>query len=204
MIQRSRQKGFTLIEVAVTLLLFSLTMGVLWEFFSNTYSTYVMFDKKSMLSDQSRITTSFIREEIRSAEGITIEVLTGAALSLEEVNPPSATGPTHEIKGILSQIKFANQTTGPGILKKKRSIKMETNTTTQGGLGKYRLIYTAGGTSSLISDKVENIKVIRDADSSVVQFECIFNEDGETQSTQIIRNIFSESLEYKEKYSSIP
>lgn len=190
--KRLDQKGFSLIEVVVALLLFSLLMGSLWEFFGNTYSVYTQFDKKTNLDDEARRISSFIREEIRLADKV--------AITLEDnsiIYPPNTTGSSIEIKD--KQLKIINlNTTGGGTKKPSRSIKLSSNGLDKSGQLMYKLEYTANGTPSLISDKIKNIKITKEKDSSIVEFTC---EVRQVNDTQEIKNVFSESLEYKEKYT---
>ncbi|MDF2613655.1 MAG: hypothetical protein K0S71_1441 [Clostridia bacterium] len=191
-------KGFTLIEVIVALLLFSLLMGALWEFFGNTYSVYTQFDHKTNLSDESRRVSSFIREEIRLADQVTITVEGSPEL---KIHPPE-TPKTMESSSLVKDKQLAKielKTAGSG-RKGDRRIELSENASFDNGEGLYKLVYIANSTSSLISDKIQNIKVTREEDSPIVVFECTISKKGETQAAQIVQHIFSESLEYKAKY----
>ncbi|WP_069998221.1 PilW family protein [Cellulosilyticum sp. I15G10I2] len=199
------QKGFTVLEVIVALLLFSLLMGSLWHFFGETYSLYIKFDHKSDLSEQARIITSFIREEIRLADEVTLTVKTvdGSDKKISPPEHPKTSESSDLIEGEFVTIDL-NTASGTGTKKGKRQIILRENTSTEKDQGKYRLFYKANFTESLISDKIEQIKVIREKDASIVQFECILAITRDGEIFQEVQNVFSESLQYKIAYEVTP
>ena len=81
-------------------------------------------------------------------------------------------------------------------LDKESKIEMKAITTE--GKGNYQLIYTANSSSSLISDMIENIKVKREKDSDVVEFTCDFYKKNETLDQLKLKEIFTETLAYKQ------
>jgi len=182
------QRGFSLIEVVVALLLFSLLMGSLWEFFSNTYSVYNKFDKKTNLSDESRMVSSFIREEVRLADQVTIKVK-DATTNVEYTIKPEE---TFRITGNLEEI-ILNTTETIG-RKQKRKLLLTENPPGAKDKGKFKLDYVANLITSPIADKIENIKVTREENSSIIEFECTLIKNGDIQK---VENTFSESLKYK-------
>ena len=194
------QKGFTLLEVVVALLLFSLLMGSLWQFYGDTYSMYIKFDHKTDLSEQARIATSFIREEMRLAEKVTITVKTGT--EEKKIQPPTETKTSEssdKIEGELVKIELST-TPGTGSKKEDRQIGLRKNTLSANDQGAYHLLYKANSTESLISDKIYNIKVIREQNSPIVHFECTLAVIRNGEIFQQVENVFSESLEYKIAY----
>ncbi len=194
------QKGFTVLEVVVALLLFSLLMGSLWQFYGDTYSMYIKFDHKTNLSEQARISTSFIREEIRLAEEVTITVKDGTEeKTIHPPTVPQTSKSSDKIEGELVKIELrTTPRTGSG--KENRQIRLRENASTQNDQGAYHLLYKANFTESLISDKIHNIKVTREENSPIVRFECTLAVSRNGEIFQQVENVFSESLEYKIAY----
>lgn len=179
------QKGFTVLEVIVALLLFSLLMGSLWQFYGETYRGYISFDQQADLSEQSRLVTNFIREEIRLSDQVTIEVWSGS--EKKYINFPSES--SDSLTGDLSEI-LLNTKAGTSTQKGDRKIKLVGES----------LYYEANHVPSLISDKVDNIKVIKETDSPIIQFECTYAIKKNGTVIQSFQNTFSESLQYKMPY----
>jgi prepilin-type N-terminal cleavage/methylation domain-containing protein len=198
------QKGFTVLEVIVALLLFSLLMGSLWQFYGETYRGYISFDQQSDLSEQSRLVTSFIREEIRLSDQVTIVVETDVAgtKQTKEIHPPVI--PKTEDSSALreGELKRIKLNTLSSSRKTSRELWLKDNVLPLKDMGRYSLYYNANGTDSLISDKVDNIKITREQDASTVQFECTFAIRRDAAVIQEMQNTFSESLEYKTKWNT--
>lgn len=175
-----QQRGFTLLEVVAALVLFTLLMSSLWDFFAGFYKNYTVFDEKADLLDQGKIVAAFIKEEIRLADEVKIVLKDGAVIS--PVDKP------HEaINGVLDKIELRTTFSTSG--KKKRAISFKSGKLTYDNL-----------TSSLISDKIESIEVTKEPDSFLVKFECLFLKKGETSELQKVTYTFIGSLEHKALY----
>ena len=173
------QKGFTVLEVIVALLLFSLLMGSLWQFYGETYRGYISFDQQADLSEQARLVTNFIREEIRLSDQVTIDTTVQGRLTEMKLNT------------LLSSSKKTKREIVLDAIKEDTDEEEKT----------YSLYYSASGTKSLISDKVYNIKVTQEEGSSIVQFECTVAIVRDGKIIQQAVSTFSESLQYKEPYT---
>jgi prepilin-type N-terminal cleavage/methylation domain-containing protein len=200
----THQKGFTVLEVIVALLLFSLLMGSLWQFYGEAYRGYISFDQQADLSEQARLVTSFIREEIRLSDQVTllIETDTDGTKESKEIHPPVVPKTDNSSALREGELKRIKLNTLSSSRKTSRELWLKDNAPDTKEKGQYSLYYTANGTDSLISDKVDNIKVTRVKDASTAQFECTFAIRRDTAIIQEMQNTFSESLEYKTKWGT--
>ena len=200
---KKADKGFTLLEAVIALVLFALLLQSLLDFFSQMYINARRFEQRSYLVDNARSVNDFIQEKIRNSYFIEVTVATGdngtpEVLSDDPIviiTPIINSSDNVAYEGRFVQIKMKDKA-GTNL----SEVNIERIPDSVEGKGKYRLIYTAGGTSSLISDMVENIKVKREIDSDVVEFTCSFNKRDETIDKLKIEEIFTETLAYKNKY----
>ncbi len=187
---KKREKGFSLLEAAIALLLFGLILQSLLNFFSQMYVSSKRFDQRTYLVDNSRAVNDFVREKIRTAEKI--QILVGTNSSYDILTPIQSAAENVEKQGKLYKIQFKIGTDISEI--ELISIPSSTNK------GKYKLVYIAGGETALISDVIEDIEVKRKKNSDIVEFTCSFNKQGETLGKLKVEETFTESLAYKEKY----
>lgn len=76
-----KEKGLTLLEVAVSTMLLSLLILGLWTFFSTAYINYLQLEEKSRIQDEARIVEEFITQEIASAKNVRILDIDGNILT---------------------------------------------------------------------------------------------------------------------------
>ncbi len=181
---KKNSRGFTLLEICVCFILFAILLESLWGFFSNTYAEFLQMDKQVMLNNEADAIQSFIKNYIRQEEKIKIttqddsiiQVLTGTG------NPSSdITGDLKSIEGDSSQLKIGTNT--PPIARQ----------------GLLKLEYISGGTSKVVSDQIQNIKVTQKKDSDLVEFVCTLHKAGESNNRSKVTIRFIESLTYKER-----
>ena len=177
--KRANQRGFSLLEAILALLLFALLMDGLFDFFGKTYADYVRFDNKATNINETRAISDFIRNEIRGADEVTIKLADGTIIT----------------KGTLMGITLttlSNITTttgGMGSVLKLESISGSQN---------YKLTYNANDRTSLISDQIETIFVDKKKDSQLINFKCqVCKEERKDSTSQKMESTFSESLYYK-------
>lgn len=60
---KKREKGFSLLEAAIALLLFGLILQSLLNFFSQMYVSSKRFDQRTYLVDNARAVNDFVREK---------------------------------------------------------------------------------------------------------------------------------------------
>ncbi|ADZ83446.1 prepilin-type N-terminal cleavage/methylation domain-containing protein [Cellulosilyticum lentocellum] len=188
---KKREKGFSLLEAAIALLLFGLILQSLLNFFSQMYVSSKRFDQRTYLVDNARAVNDFVREKIRIAEKV--QILVGTAMSNDTITPIKSASDNVEKQGKLYMIQFKTGTDVSAI----ELIAVPAPDKTK---GKYKLVYTVGPDTALISDMIEDIQVKRKKNSDIVEFTCSFNKHGETLEKLKVEETFTESLAYKEKY----
>ncbi len=153
-----KQKGFTLIEVALSTILLSLLLAGVFAFFSTTYINYLQFEEKSRLQDEARIVEDFIRQEIESAKTVTIFDDGGTKISKGSSPSTWKTDPIGETADVKIGSIVLDDYTGSA---DKRSIVV-TDTKT--------LCYSKGGTSNVLTDllKEGSIYISKDRDSDII------------------------------------
>ena len=187
---KKQERGFTLLEAVVALVLFSILLQSLLNFFGSMYVNAKEFQEKAYYMDNARSVNDFIREKIR--ENLQVEIDTSGGLIL-----PIAKGDTvSEIVGQLNRINL--DASGNTFIKLSELKDGSGNYLPR--KGKYKLEYWSGGTPSLISDQIEDIQVKRGANSEIVEFTCEFNKHDETKEILKLEEIFTESLAYKKKF----
>lgn len=73
--KKYNQKGFTLLEVTLALVLFSILISTAFMLFQDSYKTYIDFQNKANLLEDSRMITEFIQEEIRTADYVKMNIV---------------------------------------------------------------------------------------------------------------------------------
>lgn len=187
-----KQKGFSLLEMIVVVLLFSILMQAVLGVFSSIYTGFSIFRNKVNYNDNARIVSDFIRDEIRLADKVRITV---SDLGVNKAIDPKVTSGCLNVAGELKEIKLYTTDGTIG------AIKLKANSGTNAKQGKYSLVYQAdgSGTQNLISDLVDEMYVTRTTDSDYVTFEYVISKVGVTTTTAQLTQSFTESLAYKEK-----
>nr|WP_302599328.1 prepilin-type N-terminal cleavage/methylation domain-containing protein [uncultured Cellulosilyticum sp.] len=184
-----KQKGFSLLEMVLSIMLSAVLLQVMIVTVSNIYEGVVRFRTKVNYSEQIRIVSDFIRDEIRGATKVSIKVQDGSSVKVIE---NGAEDSDLEIKGMLDEIKYvtAENTVGEIRLRKNSIYNLKQ--------GKYSLFYEGkeSDTQNLIGDLVDELKVVRMADSNYITFTCVIGGVNQTMGEQMS---FTESLAYKEK-----
>ena len=196
---RKKDNGFTLLEAVIALVLFALLLQTLLGFFSQMYVNSKRLEQRSYLVDNARLVNEFVQEKIREASKVKITAIDDKGTPdnpADDVNvsiePITTSAENKSFNGRLVKIEMKDA------LGHASEIEMKAITTE--GKGNYQLIYKANSSSSLISDMIENIKVKREKDSDVVEFTCDFYKKNETLDQLKLKEIFTETLAYKQKY----
>ncbi|PHV72339.1 hypothetical protein CS063_02355 [Sporanaerobium hydrogeniformans] len=176
------QKGFSLLEAVLALLLFTLLLEGLFDFFAKTYAGYVYFDHKATNINEARVVSDFIRREIREADEVAIHLMDTTVIT--RGNMEGVTGST------LKQIMTTSA--GMGL----RTLKLEANATTEGA--RYKLSYNSGGRTALVSNQIEDIIVRKATDSQLISFQCKIYKKNQNYKSQRMESTFTENLYYKE------
>lgn len=213
---KEKQKGFTLLELAVCFVLFAILLEALWGFFGNIYGEFIQFDKKIALNNEADAVESFLRDYIRQADKIKLTMQDGKII--EVILAPTTIAPSPNpnnqdvIAGDLKQIEIEKKqlnTAGTAYEIKNSKVFVENNTSPTGNQGRlklsYQLLSGIGGSdvggANLISDQIENIKVTHKKDSDLVEITCIIHKNGETNERLKVTIRFTEDLSYKERLS---
>lgn len=187
---RRNQKGFTFLEMIISILLLTILLGMLWNFFASVYVDYTYFDRKVNLSNQADSTQDFIRNILRTADTVTIIDTSGNSITSTTTSDVIDVD-LKEIKCTQRQVGAADQTV---------YIVLENITSPDIQQGKMQLVYRVGsstGTYNLISDMVEKIQVSKPANSNYITFDCEYKKKGESNERVIVNQSFSESIAYK-------
>lgn len=194
---KEKQEGLTLLEMCISLILFTIMLEGLWGFFANIYGDYIQFTLQTTLNSEASTIEDYISEYIRSADKIKITTEDGV---IEVAGSPKNVevykAQLKKIEGIVKTPK-AN---GSGFYEKKSQVIMSP---AEQGKGTYKLTYSVAGsgTNNLISDQIEHIKVSSKEASNLIIFECSLQKAGETNERLKVNRQFTESIANKETYS---
>ncbi len=213
---QKRNKGFTLLEISVCFVLFAILLEALWGFFSNIYGEYMQFDKKVALNNEADAIEGFLRDYIRQADkikittqdGKVIEVILAPTVAVPLPNPNNEDVLDIELKEIEIEKKQLNAA-GTAYEIKNSKVFVSNNTSPIGKQGRLKLSYlllsgvggSGVGSSKLISDQIENIKVTHKKDTDLVEITCTIHKNGETNNRLKKTFKFTEDLTYKERLS---
>ena len=82
---KSSEKGFTLLELCVCFILFSIFLECIWGFFTHIYMNYYTFNRQVNLDNEANNVEAFIRDNIRAAYELKISV-EGGIIEAEHTN----------------------------------------------------------------------------------------------------------------------
>lgn len=196
---KTKNKGFTLLEVIMAIMLFAILLEGMGHFFSTIYKEFTEFDTKIILNNEATAVEDFMRDYIRMADGITI-----VTTSDEPIVPNQTVTRSQEI---LEEIEIARrvQTTVSGGSSKEtiERCKIQVEPNYASDQGSYKLNYVAEGNKRLISDYIENIKVSTTSGSNLVEIECTIAKKVKTNDRLKVTVKFTESLAYKQRASEV-
>lgn len=183
-----KEQGFTLLEMIITILLFSMFLSAFTLFFGTVYRNYTKFQTQVKLANEERIISEFIRDEIRLAEQITIKVKPANLPALDIYWDKAL--PTADItEATLMEINIREKG-------KVATIKLEGLPVTAGA--KYKLSYRSNGTTMVISEIIENLTISQKKQSDILSFTCVVGEKAST--SEKLTSRFEEVLTYKKPY----
>lgn len=205
---KENEKGFTLLEMCVSFVLFAIMLESVWGFFSTIYINYIQFDQQVSINSEATTVEEFIKQELRAADKVRIITTTGEQI---EVTYKASPNNVEVMDKPLETIKYMvriPKTSGAGYEEKECEITLTEILPIDATKGTYKLSYSVksiGGTTvrtnnTVISEMIENIKVTSYKDSDLIEFTCAFQKINETNSRLKMTKKFTESLEYKEHY----
>lgn len=195
-----KEKGFTLIEVIMAIMLFGILLEGIGGFFSTTYTAFTQFDKKVILNNEATAVEDFMRDYIRRADEIKIFVTRPTIIEPIQVYPnanPSTTISGETLKYIEIVRKVQTAASGGGIVETIEKCKIELAPNYASDQGAYKLKYIVGTNERIISDQIENIKIAITKDSNLVEIECMIAKKSEMSERLKVTVKFTESLRYK-------
>lgn len=185
-----KSKGFTLIEVSISLLLGSILLQALLSFYIQLYRESQIFTQQVTLRNEAYNVENYLRLYIRQAEKIKIVTTKGKVIE------PLADNDV--VEESLNSIMFIHKVQN---IKTSTNIVLETNNSTSleiSPIGKKRLYYY--GTSNVISNLVEDITITYFKDIEEVMFHCTLNKMNEENPNLIYTFTFTESIAHKQPY----
>lgn len=190
----TKEKGFTLLELCICLVLFGIFIECLGGFLTHCVMRYKQYRNQLELTNEGQNVEDFIREGIRKAEKVQIKTESGKVI--EAINP-SLSHETADIeKEQLERIKCVRTVVEDG-RQMTKTYRLEIKKSGSSCPGKYTLVYNGGYVSNVICDQIEYIKVTRKKDSNRIQFECRLEKKDETNKTLNCVKRFSESIQDK-------
>lgn len=191
-----KNKGFTLIEVSISLLLSAIILQALLGFYMQLYKDRLIFNAQVQLRNEAHNIKSYLSLYIRQAEKIEIVTTKGHKIK------PQMEEQSEIIKEPLAQIKVCRDIQND---KKDIIIALEPNADPkynsqdlQEDFGKKKLYYY--GSANIISTQIEEIMISYDDETKAVTFYCILNKRDETNPRLIYPIMFTESIAYKKAY----
>lgn len=205
---QENEKGFTLLEVCVSFILFAIMLESICGFLSNIYSNYIQFNQQVSINSEATTVEDFIKQELRAADKVLIITTTGEQIEVTyKASKHNIEVKDKSLQKIQYRVKVP-KTSGIGYEEKECEMVLTRTSSTDATKGTYQLNYSVtfkgggsvGSNKTLVSEMIENIKVTRYKDSDLVEFSCAFQKKNETNSKLKITKKFTESLEYKEHY----
>lgn len=190
---KKKQEGFTLLELLIAILLLSIFLAAVWQFFSIAYIRYHQNQVRIELDNNARNINQFIQTEIRKADAVQIKTEDG-----QVIDPILTKTDNKSITGELKEIKLKNGT-------QTYSLELVALAGGDETKGVYELQYVtneSGVTTRIpVSDMIQKFEVTRNKNSDEVSFYCELNRKNEEDAILKIKHTFTESLAYKQKYT---
>lgn len=190
----TKDKGFTLLELCICLMIFGIFIECLGGFYSQCSMRYNQFREQLELTHEGQNVEDFIRSSIRKADRVKIKTTSGKVI--EAITNEESDRESDVVEESLKRIECVRTSVVKG---KQITEKYRIEMRKSGGeySGRHALIYSGGNVINIISEQVENIKVTCHRGSNNVQFECSLQKEGQTNPSIHYTKNFSESLEYK-------
>ena len=203
----TNKKGFTLLEMSLSFVLFAILIESIWGFFATISKHSIQLEQQIRMSSEAASVADFIRQELHSADEVCIVTTLGTIL---EANSSESKTSAEVINESLKAIKYrvkVPKTSGEGYTQKTCEIVLS-SVSVNSTKGKQKLSYTVnavdgswvGINSAVISEMIEDIKVTRYKNSDLIEFTCEIYKNNETNPKLKIIKKFMESLEYKGCY----
>lgn len=196
---KNKQVGFTLLELSICLILFSIFLEAFLGFYTNIYGNYIKTDHQMILMNEGNNVEQFIKGCIR--ESIKLRIWADGEV-VETILDADSTYNQDVVDVPLDKIEFSRMIEmSKGSYQEKRC-QIEMIYMGEKGNGKYKLTYEASGKpgANTISDWVEAITVTRYKGSNNVEFKCIFQKKDEKDQRLSYTKCFSVNLDYKTHY----
>ena len=197
-------RGFTLIEMCIAMVLFSILLEMLGTFYLQIYKDDIQFNKQMQLINEANNVEAFIKNCIREAEEIRLITVEGEVINVGEM--PSSKKNKDVVDQTLDKIEFTREIKGKdGSYQRKRcSLCVNSQKVDIEVKGKYKLAYRVwnGGilSSNTVSENIESIKVTHYENSNFVEFACKLQQENQEGSQLSYTKTFMESLNYKKYY----
>lgn len=190
----TKEKGFTLLELCMCLVIFGVFIECLGGFFNQCSMRYRQYREQLELTQEGQNVEDFIRDCIRRADKVQIKTESGKVIeAIDQALGVQASDIESERLWKIECVRTAVEK-GTRITEKYR---LEMKKSGGNYSGKYALVYSGGYVSNIVSEQIENIKVTKDKDSDRVLFECSLQKENEGNTRINYTKCFSESLEYK-------
>ena len=205
---KKNERGFTLLEMCISFILFAIMLESIWGFFSNIYRNYIQLNQQVSLVSEATNVEEFIKQEIRAADRVLITTTTGEHIEvIYKESPNNIDVKNKALKKIQYMVKVP-KTSGIGYEKKECELVLSPISSVDGTKGNYRLSYSVksiGGipvvtNNTVVSEMVESIKITSYKNSDLVEFTCEFQKKDEENNRIQLTKKFIESLEYKQHY----
>lgn len=192
-------KGFTLIEITLSIILFSIMIDGLMVCYAHLTYEYSAFKQLEQLKQNAAAVQDFITYYMRTADQI--EIITDSIKSQEEGELKEG---ARRLKFIKCTFEVPNKKNPEEVEIKHCQIALDEilSAVEKQGAGKYKLVYAViennqSKNNNLISDLIEQIIVCEDKERQVVEFECRFKKRDEENERLQVTKYFTESLAYK-------
>lgn len=190
------QKGFTLLELCMCLILLGIFLESISEFYTRCCHGYQVFYEQLMLEHEGENIETFIQSSIRKANKVKVTTQEGSKIeggrNCEELGEKVEGENLKKIKCV--SIVFING------LEKEETYSIELVDNHGKGAGKYVLVYVGDGgkTRNVISDQVESIQITKGNQSNIIEFQCLLHKEKNESNKRItFSQKFSVSLAHK-------
>ncbi|MBE6022428.1 MAG: hypothetical protein E7231_04225 [Cellulosilyticum sp.] len=195
------ERGFTLVEMCLAMILFFLLLEGLWGFYLQVYREQSQFNERLQLMNEASDIETFIRMCLREAETVKVKTIEGDIVenSLEE----NGLNQKDIIDQTLDKIEFTREikVSSSNYKKKNCLLALYDTPKSQVDKGKYSLKYRvwegAYLSSNTIGDCIETIQVTHYKNTNSIEFTCIIGKVGKENNRLLYTHTFTESLAYK-------